>query len=199
MKFDNVTDIILVLCVFVPGFIFDSFLSNFIQQREKKSKEIALLKLLTASAINYVICSPIIYYLLSGFWATSPVISAVLWFFIILCMPIMMALLAAIVTQKGSVGVLAKFLNLRYIDPIPTAWDCKFSRLEPCYLLITLKDGTEIAGYFGENSFSSSISEDKDIYLEETYKISNNKWIPVKDSYGLWISGEQISFIEFIK
>ena len=102
-------------------------------------------------------------------------------------------------SSKDIISLLAKWLGLQYIAPIPTGWYYKFYKLEPCYLLITLKDGTEIAGYFGKQSFSSSVQEHNDIYLEETYKISNNVWTPVQNSFGLWLSGEQIAFIEFIK
>lgn len=197
MKFDNITDILLVICLFVPGFIFTSTLSNFFPQREKKSKELTLLSLLIASAANYTLLSPLIYYLMSDSptaWIYFPS-----WIFIIFCTPIIFALITAKILQKNVISNLAKLLNLPFRSHHPTGWDHKFAQLKYCYLLISLKDGTQVAGYFGDKSLASSIPEHKDIYLEETYVLFNNVWMPVPDSYGLWVSGEHIVSVEFKK
>jgi len=53
--------------------------------------------------------------------------------------------------------------------PVPTAWDYKFSNLGTRYVIIDLKDGSIIYGKYSNNSFSSSIPEERDIYIEEVY------------------------------
>ncbi len=200
MKFDDINSILLVLCVFVPGFLFDCTLANFFRQKERKSKELLLLGLLTASAINYIICLPIIYYLIDGVFINRPVVLAVLWFFIIFCMPVMLALVTAKILQKNIILRVAKLLDLPYVNHILTGWDKKFGNMKSCYVVVTLKDGTEVGGYFGENSLSSSLLEHKDIYLEETYTFSDKGvWTQVDNTKGLWINGEEIAFIEFVK
>jgi hypothetical protein len=200
MKFDDINNILLILCVFVPGFIFDMTLANFFRQREKKSKEILLLYMLTASAINYVVCLPIIYYLIDGIFFNHPVIVAALWFFIIFCMPVILALLVAKLLQKNIILHVAKLLGLPYVNHILTGWDKRFGNMKSCYMVVTLKDGTEVAGYFGDNSLSSSLLEHKDIYLQKTYTLSDKGvWTEVDETDGLWINGEEIAFIEFVK
>ena len=53
----------------------------------------------------------------------------------------------------------------------------KFKKTGKVFILITLKDGKEISGKFGANSFVSSASSQRDIYLEEVWdKKPGKKW-----------------------
>ena len=72
-------------------------------------------------------------------------------------------------------------------QPYPAGWDWIFSTTDRIFVLITLADGTEIAGYFGGAVHSSSEPERKDIYIESVYKIpeSGGPWEAVEDSLGM--------------
>jgi hypothetical protein len=82
---------------------------------------------------------------------------------------------------------------------LPTGWDWIFSTTEPCYVLITLNNGTEIAGYFGDRSMASSDPEHKDIYIELVYKVPEDggTWEAVDGSLGMHIDGTNTAYIEF--
>ena len=84
---------------------------------------------------------------------------------------------------------------------MPTGWDWIFSRTEECYVIVTLKDGTEVAGYFGTNSMASSDPDRRDIYLEKVYKIPEDGgiWEIVDGSLGIHIDGSEIALVEFRK
>ena len=90
-------------------------------------------------------------------------------------------------------------VGLRPISPIPTGWDWIFGRTGPCYVLVTLSDGTEIAGFFGSKSMASSDPGRKDLYVEKVYKVPDDgsAWIEVEGSLGMHVDGAQISYIEF--
>jgi len=75
-----------------------------------------------------------------------------------------------------------------------------FSRTGSCFVLVTLKDSTEIAGFFGLNSMASSDLNRRDIYIEKVYKVpaDGSPWTEVEGSLGIHIDGSQISCVECI-
>jgi len=124
MKLENLFDLYFVLAVFVPGFIFHGVLSQFVPLRQQRTREHVILGFLTATAFNYAICSPLIYFLFSGELTTdSPTWQALALFLIIFIIPIALAIISASITQKDSLGWLFRLLRLRSINPIPTGWD----------------------------------------------------------------------------
>lgn len=199
MKLDNFSDVYFVVSVLVPGFIYSGVVSNFVSLRPHKEKETLLLRYLTATAFNYAICSPLIYFLVSGYFIAHPIGQAITWFFIVFIIPVLMAVIRAMSIQYDWLRWLYRGLRLRTISPIPTGWDWIFSTTDPCFVLVTLTDGTEIAGYFGTRSMASSDPERKDIYLGMVYKVPSDgcPWTPVQNSLGMHIDGSQIAYIEF--
>lgn len=200
MKLEDFSNLYFVLSVLVPGFIYSGVVSNFIPLRRSKEKEVILLRYLTATAFNYALCSPLIYLLTFGLiFSTHPAGRALCWFAIIFIVPVILAVAQARIMQKDGLGWFYRLLGLRPISPIPTGWDWIFSTAEPCYVLITLTDGTEIAGYFGLRSMASSEPERKDIYIEKVYKVPEDSgaWVAVEGSLGMHVDGSNIAYIEF--
>ena len=200
MKLEDFSNLYFVVSVLVPGFIYSGVVSNFVPVRRSKEKEVMLLRYLTATAFNYAICSPLIYLLTFGLmFSTRPIGQALCWFVIVFIVPVILAAAHARIIQKDGLGWFYRLLGLRPISPIPTGWDWIFSTTEPCFVLITLNDGTEIAGYFGVRSMASSEPEHKDIYIEQVYTVPEDgrDWEPVEGSLGMHIDGTKIAYIEF--
>ncbi len=199
MKLENVTDLYFVLSIFVPGFIYNGMLRQFVPLHESTIKETIFLKLLTATAFNYAFCAPIIYFFLfrQDIFPISVRLGA--WFVVIFIAPIIFAIIRAKSIQSSKPSWIFGRLGLRIIDPIPTGWDWIFSRVARVYVLITLTDGTEIAGLLGEGSFVSSDPEKKDIFIEKVYTVPNDgtPWVEVPGSLGMLVDGGQIAYIEF--
>ena len=87
-------------------------------------------------------------------------------------------------------------IGIQPIHAIPTAWDWKFSRMKPHWILVTFKDGTRIAGYCGRKSFISSDPSERDVYIEQIYDLDDNeRWTPAEGK-GLLILPGEISTIE---
>lgn len=200
MKLDSFANIFFIISVLVPGFIYSGVIRNLIPLRTSKEKEVLLLRFLTATAFNYAICSPIIYVLVFGkILSASPVKEAFCWFAIVFIIPVILAIANAWLMQHDGLTWFWRLLRLRFINPIPTGWDWVFSSTGPCYVLITLVDGTGIAGYFGYRSMASSDPERKDIYIEQVHTVpeDGSPWKPVERSLGMYVDGSQISYIEF--
>ena len=198
MNVDNLKSIYLIVSALIPGFIYNSILLKFIPLR-RKEKELFILQFLSATGFIYALCSPFIYFLL--FSATiihHPNWRAALWFAVIFFVPVLVGVIHADIVQKDRLAWFYRWLNIRPISPIPTGWDWIFSKTEPCFVLVTLINGIEIAGFFGLDSMASSDPDRRDIYIERVYEIPANDgaWTPVERSLGIYISESQIAFIE---
>ncbi len=200
MKLEDFSNLYFVVSVLVPGFIYSGVISAFIPIRAHKERELILLRYLTATAFNYAICSPLIYLLAFGIaFPNRAVWQALCWFFIIFIAPVILAMVRAWIVQQDGLRWFYHLFGLRSISPIPTGWDWIFSTTDPCYVLITLSDGTEIAGYFGRRSMASSDPERKDIYIERVYTVPADRgpWEEVERSLGMHVDGSHIAYIEF--
>jgi len=182
--FSTFNAVIYTVCFLVPGFLIDLTVSGF---SYKKSEQVPLLLLrfLTYSCLNYSLW--IFPYLLSRdrIVLENPAFLAVICLVIIFISPVFLGL---------TVGLgLKTFLGQGF----PSAWDYRFSRInEPLWVLVTLKDGSQVAGRFGKNSFASS---ERDLYLESVYQLSeDNPWQPVTGTAGVLIKAEEIRYIEFL-
>ena len=200
MKLENFSDLYFVAAVFVPGFIYTGVVANFIPARSAKEKDLLFLRYLTATAFNYAICSPLIYLLGYGVIFTNrPVAQAFTWFAILFVVPVILAMGRAWIIQKDSLGWFYRLIELRPINPNPTGWDWIFTRIDPCFVLITLNDGGVIAGFFGAQSMASSDTERRDIYIEQVCEVPEDggPWQPLEKSLGIHIDAAKIAYIEF--
>jgi len=66
-------------------------------------------------------------------------------------------------------------------------------------LVVTLRDGTRIAGYYGTRSHSGYGTKLRDLFLEERWDISDDGRKlegPAPGNLGVWISAEDIVAVE---
>ena len=91
---------------------------------------------------------------------------------------------------------LLKSIGIDVNHPIPSAWDWKMSKIEPCYIMVTLDDGTKWAGKFDVKSNASTDRNERDIYIEQVFDLDHNdNWL-ARNS-GVWINRQHIKSIEF--
>jgi hypothetical protein len=111
-----------------------------------------------------------------------------------------LGLLSGWFKQNAWVGGLLRRFGYRTIHPTPTAWEWYFSQQKPCWVLVTLKDGAQVYGFFGEKSFAGDQPEFRDLYLEESFQLlDDGQWAPMEDTGGVLIMADQIATIEFRK
>ncbi len=90
---------------------------------------------------------------------------------------------------------LVKYLQL----PYPTAWDAYFDKRLECFVLVHLKNGELLGGYYGAGSFASSFPNDGDIYVCAVYQIDEFGRFgePIPYSGGFLIRKDEYSYLEF--
>ena len=83
--------------------------------------------------------------------------------------------------------------------PYPTAWDFFFDRRVPVFVLVQLRNGSMLGGYYGFQSYATSFPTEGDIYLETVYELDEDGKFkePIDDSGGAIIRKDQYELIEF--
>ena len=188
----------LTLAFLVPGFVLHSTVACLLPRRSYDGLNL-ILRYLTASCLNYALWSWLIYYLLyTQFPVHHPVFASFSWALIVLASPVALGCIIAWVTKWRVLRRLAQILGFNLVSAIPTAWDFKFSNCAPVWVLVTLKDGKRVAGWWGPGSFASDEKGERDIYISQTFKFNEKTpWKKIPDTDGILISGDQIAHIQF--
>lgn len=109
-----------------------------------------------------------------------------------------LALLLAWFKHKQILRILFKKSKISPTHSIPYAWDYAFHNSFSHFIVVTLIDGSQIFGWYSTNSIASSEPDQRDIFIEKTYSY-NDTWKEIEPSEGIWIRGDQIRAIEFLK
>lgn len=82
-----------------------------------------------------------------------------------------------------------------------TAWDEVFYRLGEHLVLVTLKDGSRVGGYWYVGSFAGSHPHKNDLYLQRQYDLGDGGAFlrPSDPARGCWIAGDEIRTLELIQ
>ncbi len=200
LDFQNWDNGIRIVYLILPGIVFFETLKRF-NERPYPAKEVYIAKIIYASMFIFVLNNAALYFwsLILGRWRISipdPLqvpIQAIL-------VPIMLALLVAFADQKRWFNRLVARLGIDAVDPSPSGWDYLFSQRRSMFVIIGLKDGSRVGGYFGPDSMASSNPSDKDIYVEKVYVIpddAEHPWSEIERSQGMLIPYDQIQYLEF--
>jgi Family of unknown function (DUF6338) len=184
----------------VPGFVWSAVMSMMLPPRQTATQT-RFLEFLTLSCINHGLWSWALFMIFqTGFIEQHIVWSGWFLFGIIFVSPVGLGIASAALQQRELISRFLSWLGLRAIHHIPQAWDWHFRRAKPYWILVRLKDGSEVYGFFHENSFASSDPARRDIYIEAQFQLTHGgEWAPVEDSGGVLIMGDQIATIEFRK
>jgi hypothetical protein len=87
--------------------------------------------------------------------------------------------------------------------PSSTPSDWVFSREAGKHFCVRFhrKDGKDLGGYFGENSFAASSPNGQEIYVEEVWRLDEDgRFIePVEETQGAIVNREDCTLIEFVE
>lgn len=190
----SLEDLYLVLGFVVPGLIVVFVRAQFLTGRTPPHSA-ALLNYLTLSIVYYALVLPLLDYVLS---IEQPSYGkAIAWFGFVFVGPAIFGLVLGLNAQFGFLRRVLSRCGINPVHVMPTAWDWKFSNMEPQWVLVTLKDGTRFAGCCSKNSFMSSDPAERDMYIQWLYDIGeDNHWHSRGDN-GVLVAAGEIKTIEF--
>lgn len=183
--------LLLFIAFIIPGFVsikvYELFYPVEYQDSSKK-----LIDTITYSCINYALLSPLIYFAEISNWPS--VTYMVLYIFILFIAPILWVLIWGQLRNT-------EFFQSRMPHPANRAWDFVFSQRKSYWVIVTLKDGTKLGGWFGCNSFVSCAPYKEQIYLERSWELNENDRFDHchEKTQGVLIVSDEISHVELFE
>jgi hypothetical protein len=114
--------------------------------------------------------------------------------------PVVLGLVLAYVHQHQLAYRVASIIGLRLAHHLPSSWDYRFESLPAStFLLVTLSDGTQVAGKWAHGSFASSSREERDLLLAEVWEVPSDgsAWKQVQPLRSVLICGKDVRLVEF--
>ncbi|HEX8232366.1 MAG TPA: DUF6338 family protein [Caulobacteraceae bacterium] len=195
LSIDTIAEAKSFIALLAPGMIILWVRARFLGHSTSTALSERILAYLAISAAYFGVVSPIIGYAGTALPITRWALNALEYGLV----PVTIGLMLAVANQWELGRRLANRIGLNPIHGIPTAWDWSFHQASSgAWLLITLKDGSEVAGLYGEQSFASTSPAERDIYLERVYaRVDGGAWEPLPEDRGILLRGEEIRFVEF--
>jgi hypothetical protein len=91
-----------------------------------------------------------------------------------------------------------KKLRINDRHDVPSGWDHFFSQGTCACVRVTMKDESQILGYYGANSFAAYSKDGGDLFLEAVYVPDEEGWFgpAVPGSLGVWVKASDAVFME---
>ncbi len=179
----------------VPGFISYCVMSRLVILRRRDDLS-SVLHYLCLTIFNCLIWFvPMWKSVQHEWWNASLVWTMVLYASIVLVSPVAIGLLPGAAVQKRWFEKAVNKVGLACVDPAPAACDWVFANTRPEWAIVTLKSGIR---FYGVYRFASSDPAERDIFLDEVYRGSDDgDWETVPSSAGVLMRGDEIVSVEF--
>jgi Family of unknown function (DUF6338) len=186
----------LILGYIVPGIIILYVTAQFLTGRIGPHKE-ALLSYFTLSIIYLTVMNAGVL-LVTGKPDALPDQTRY-WLPIFLAGAVVFGVLVGLNASLGAMRWLLGYFGLNLPHALDSAWDWRFSRFPPSLMTITLKDGSRVSGWCGQDSFIGSDPKDRDLYIEQVYDVDEQgNWTRKTPGKGIYIAGGEVRTIEII-
>lgn len=185
------SNIPLFILVFLPGFL-SVKIHRLLVADEKYDFTKNLFEIVGYSLINFILFSWLIWINISYKWLNNYPFFFYLSIFIILILgPLAWPLLLNKILKSS-------FIKGHIISSSKSAWDFIFNKRTGAWIIVHLKDGRKVGGKFGKNSFASPYPCKETIYIEELWKLEDNKFVKaIPRTNGLLIISDDIFAVEF--
>lgn len=187
----------------VPGYLWRVTEGQLIYLDRKLEWEKFAFGLLTRSTIIYLPWSPFLYRGYSEAWYDSaPWGTLGFCVFIAIVQPVLYGALWGRFRQRGYDRKFFTRIGWNTFEQghAPTAWDALFSQRPESWIIVTLKDGTKVKGWFGVDSHASSDDGQRDLFISHVLmQREDEQEQVVQNTGGVYISADEIRTVEFIK
>lgn len=184
------TDKLALFLMFVlPGFV-SLRVWDLLVPGERRGLDNSLIEVVSYSALNFAALS----------WLITPLLNGSLGS---LASYVSVALI--LVVFPATWPFLWKWLRTREwitrftVHPVSRPWDYVFSKREPAWIIVHLKNGSVVGGRYDNQSFASSWPASEQIFLEELWVLNAKRAFvsPVERSRGAIVLSSEILAIEF--
>lgn len=159
---------ILFFSFVIPGFISIKAYDLFFPSESKDSSK-QIIDAVTYSSINYALLfAPILWVENTHAKENCTILYYLFYVFVLFIAPIIWVWIWKKIRET-------QHFQKNIPHPTQKPWDYVFGQKKPYWVIAKLKDGTEIAGRYGTNSFASSAPAEEQIYLEETWFLNEEK------------------------
>jgi hypothetical protein len=175
------------LALVLPGFL-SIRVFGLLFPLENRALKDSLFEALAFSVINAALMSWAIYLIAQ---TNSLVAIAALSFATFLVAPVAWPfLLRAILLRLADKNVIMRMHK--------NAWDDLFARRQPLWLIVHLKDGRKLAGFFGSRSYAGLSPNSGHLYIEQLWKLDEDGRFlnPVERSAGIVLRPDDYHFVE---
>jgi hypothetical protein len=194
--FPTAKEITSLAMMLAPGLLILGIRARFKEGAIPELKD-RLIAYAVASTAYYAVAGPL-FYVPAGLE-----LPAWLWAFLhYFLVPSAIAIALVVFDQKEWFYRIADFFGFQLAHHIPAAWDYAFSKLRRgTFIWVKLHTGTEYAGKMGRYSFASSSSTERDLYLEEVWRINDEDepWTLMEPVRGVLLCGKDIQRVEIFK
>lgn len=175
---DNIESIKMLVNYIMPGCIFVKVYNILVPCEEKKARDY-IIEIILYSYINEIGYNVVIQEML-GIYLPM--------YFRILILPVILSVMVVYLSK-----------NKTRRKAMKKSWDFYFQFNYRCFILVHLNDNSMVGGLFSKQSFASAYPQNEDIYIQEVWEISNKGEFknPIEDTLGVWISKENIKYVEF--
>jgi hypothetical protein len=186
--FEQTSTLILFLGFFVPGFLMIR-VYDLLVPTERRDFSKGVYDAVAYSAVNFVVFSPALYWMSPA--GLSPFLRGLALFAVFILAPIGWPLLLFRVRKT-------RWFTQRLSHPTLRPWDYYFSKGEPCWVIVHLKD-QKVGGYYGMGSFASSDPAEPQLYLEQVWALDNQCRFEhkIEQSKGMIFFAKDIVALEF--
>ncbi len=123
----------------------------------------------------------------------------VLFFAEVLLLPGILGVVFGFNLRRGWNLALFRRLSMPVVHPTRRAYDFAFSDRDESFVIIVFKDGTNVYGFFGQDSLAASDPNRSDIFLERLYDIGDDgQWSESVPSRSALVALDDIRSIEFV-
>jgi hypothetical protein len=187
-------DFLLVLFFIVPGFI-SMRVYALLRPTESGPLKENIYEAITFSVINYVLMEWTVPLAREYGGVANGIV------------PRLLLLAAAFVVVPALLPILLN-LGLRWLEGrgrilrrAKTAWDEFFLRRQSCWIIVHLKDGRRMGGFFGDRSFASLYPNSGHLYVQELWKLGPNGEFEsrVERSQGIVLRPDDYQMVEVFK
>nr|WP_295113729.1 DUF6338 family protein [uncultured Caulobacter sp.] len=145
------------------------------------------------SSIYYAVAYPLFN------WKGGLEIDVGLWRILQYCLvPLFVGIVLAYEVQGQWLSRVGSRVGLLVAHPTAAAWDFAFEKIRSgTFILVTLTDGSQVAGLLGALSFASSSREERDLLLERVWTIDQSgNWTEAQPARSILLCGKDIRYVE---